>query len=130
MLALLLLGSPSSQPSAVAWGAPAVVEATALQPGPNSLTERQVRERLAAVRCNSVRFLRKDGQGIWRGLAWHAGREVAVAMDARGRVAVAVAERNPFLYAGHANARTAPAARGGAANRSGEAGRPLIRQGI
>lgn len=91
VLALLLLGAPSSLPSAMAWGAPAIVEAAALEPGPNSLTERQVRERLAAVRLNSVRFLRKDGQGIWRGIAWHQGREVTVAMDARGRVSVALA---------------------------------------
>ena len=116
VLALPLLGAPSSQPSAMAWGTPAaIVEASQLQPGPNSVTERRVRDRLAALRFQSVRFLRKDGHGIWRGLAWHRGQEVAVAMDARGRVAVETGSvrRSRVLFASGAHGRSGAAGQGG-----------------
>jgi hypothetical protein len=90
----LVLGAPSSIPSAAAgvtvagWGlASAAVPLAALEPGPSSLTERQARQRLAALRFNSVRFLRKDPHGFWRGRAWQAGQEVEVAVDFRGRIA-------------------------------------------
>lgn len=94
LLALLLcaprsMEAASAQVAAGPWVPGAmIVDASRLEAGANSFSEWQARNRLASHRLNSVRFLRKDERGFWRGRAWHAGTEVEVAMDFRGRIAV------------------------------------------
>ncbi|MGU3539422.1 hypothetical protein [Methylobacterium sp. A54F] len=58
-----------------------------LQPGANSFTEAQVKERFAKMGFGEVTDLTKDDQGIWRGRANHAGRQLTIGMDYRGNVA-------------------------------------------
>lgn len=58
-----------------------------LEPGSNSFTEAQVRDRLGKMGFDDVRDLRKDEQGIWHGKAMHAGHELSFRMDYRGNVA-------------------------------------------
>jgi len=58
-----------------------------LEPGANSFTEGQARSRIEAAGFNTVRDLRKDGNGIWRGHAMLGGEAVEVGLDYRGNVA-------------------------------------------
>lgn len=58
-----------------------------LQPGSNSFTEAQVRDRFGKMGFGEVHDLRKDEQGIWHGKASHAGHELSIRMDYRGNVA-------------------------------------------
>ena len=66
-------------------GKPAVGEP--LQPGANSFTEAQVRERFGKMGFGEIRDLKKNDQGIWQGTASHAGKDVRIGMDYRGNVA-------------------------------------------
>jgi hypothetical protein len=54
--------------------------------GANSFTESQARERIAKAGYSSVKSLEMDAQGIWRGKAQKAGKDVGVALDYRGNV--------------------------------------------
>ncbi|AWN41708.1 PepSY domain-containing protein [Methylobacterium durans] len=58
-----------------------------LEPGANSFTETQVKERFAKMGFGEVKDLKKDDQGIWHGRATHAGKEVSIGMDFKGNVA-------------------------------------------
>lgn len=58
-----------------------------LESGANSFTEGQVKERFAKMGFNEIKDLAKDDQGIWRGKATHAGKEVGIGMDYKGNVA-------------------------------------------
>ncbi|MER2265379.1 hypothetical protein [Methylobacterium oxalidis] len=58
-----------------------------LEPGANSFTEGQVKERFAKMGFGEVKDLKKDDQGIWHGKAVHAGKEVSIGMDYKGNVA-------------------------------------------
>lgn len=58
-----------------------------LEPGANSFTEAQVKERFATMGFGEVKDLRKDESGVWRGTAAHAGKPVAIGMDYKGNVA-------------------------------------------
>jgi hypothetical protein len=55
-------------------------------PGANSFTEAQVRERLEAGGFTAPTGLRKDDQGIWRGMAMRSGASTPVAIDYRGNI--------------------------------------------
>ncbi|WP_336485522.1 hypothetical protein [Methylobacterium nigriterrae] len=58
-----------------------------LEPGANSFTEGQVKARFEKMGFGEIKNLTKDDQGIWRGKAVHAGKEVSVGMDYKGNVA-------------------------------------------
>ncbi|KAB1075105.1 hypothetical protein [Methylobacterium planeticum] len=58
-----------------------------LETGANSFTEGQVKDRFAKMGFGEVKDLKKDDQGIWRGMATHAGKEVSIGMDYKGNVA-------------------------------------------
>ena len=58
-----------------------------LEPGANSFTEAQVRERFGRMGFGEIRDLKKTDDGIWEGTATHAGKEVRIGMDYRGNVA-------------------------------------------
>jgi hypothetical protein len=58
-----------------------------LEPGANSFTEGQVKDRFAKMGFGEVKDLKKDDQGIWRGMASHAGKDVSIGMDYKGNVA-------------------------------------------
>lgn len=58
-----------------------------LEPGANSFTEAQVRERFGRMGFGEIRDLKKTDQGIWEGIATHAGKDVRIGMDYRGNVA-------------------------------------------
>ncbi|MGV7032516.1 hypothetical protein [Methylobacterium symbioticum] len=58
-----------------------------LESGANSFTEAQVRERFGRMGFGEIRDLKKTDQGIWEGIATHAGKEVRIGMDYRGNVA-------------------------------------------
>ena len=55
-------------------------------PGANSFTENQARERIQNNGFANVTGLRKDDNGIWRGIATRNGAEVPVAVDYQGNV--------------------------------------------
>ena len=55
--------------------------------GANSFTEGQVKDRFAKMGFAEVKDLKKDDQGIWRGMASHAGKDVSIGMDYKGNVA-------------------------------------------
>lgn len=54
--------------------------------GSNSFTEAQAKDRVIAQGMDNVTGLTKDGDGIWRGTAQHAGKQVRVAVDYKGNV--------------------------------------------
>ena len=55
-------------------------------PGANSFTENQARERIQNSGFANVTGLRKDDNGIWRGIATRNGAQVPVAVDYQGNV--------------------------------------------
>ena len=65
---------------------PAPAPTQQLEPGANSFTEAQAKERLEAAGYTNVSGLRKDDQGIWRGTATKDGKQVNVAVDFRGNI--------------------------------------------
>ena len=77
-------GGPADQPPAGA----AEGGATALEPGANSFTEGQARERLEEAGLAKVSELAKDDQGIWRAKARRDGKPVSVGLDYKGNLAI------------------------------------------
>lgn len=59
---------------------------SSLEPGVNSFTETQVRDRLARSGYSQIGPLRKNGDGIWRGEAVHGGNQVSIGVDYRGAI--------------------------------------------
>lgn len=55
-------------------------------PGANSFTEGQAKSRLEANGYSNVTELKKDENGIWKGMAMHAGAKVNVSVDYRGNI--------------------------------------------
>ena len=64
----------------------AATDAGAPLKGANSFTEGQARDRAIARGFTDVTGLKKDDDGIWRGIGKKGDREVAVAVDFRGNV--------------------------------------------
>ncbi|GEP00332.1 hypothetical protein [Methylobacterium haplocladii] len=58
-----------------------------LEPGSNSFTEAQVREKFGKMGFGEVTELKKDDRGIWHGKAVHAGKTLSIGMDFKGNVA-------------------------------------------
>lgn len=58
-----------------------------LEPGANSFTEAQVRERFGRMGFGEIRDLKETDDGIWQGTATHAGKEARIGMDYHGSVA-------------------------------------------
>ena len=54
--------------------------------GANSFTEDQAKSRIEARGFANVSELKKDDQGIWRGMAQRDGRKVQVMLDFQGNV--------------------------------------------
>jgi hypothetical protein len=54
--------------------------------GANSFTESQARDRIAEAGFKDVKNLKKDAQGVWRGVASKGDSQVNVALDFRGNV--------------------------------------------
>lgn len=54
--------------------------------GANSFTENQARDRIAEAGFKDVKNLKKDTQGVWRGIASKGDTQVNVALDYRGNV--------------------------------------------
>ena len=80
-------GAPAaSQPGNNAVNAPN--QNTAAQPvsGANSFTEGQAKSRLEANGYSQVTGLKKDDNGVWRGMATHGGAQVNVSVDYRGNI--------------------------------------------
>lgn len=88
---LVLVAAAASAQTAVPEGGPkpdghdAVGEP--LEPGANSFTEAQVKERFGRMGFGEVKDLEKDASGIWHGTATHAGQQVRIEMDFKGNVA-------------------------------------------
>lgn len=55
-------------------------------PGANSFTEAQARDRIAGAGFRDVKSLKKDTEGVWRGIARKGDSQVNVALDYRGNV--------------------------------------------
>jgi hypothetical protein len=55
-------------------------------PGANSFTQNQAQERIEKSGFGNVTGLRKDDNGIWRGMATRNGAQVPVAVDYQGNV--------------------------------------------
>lgn len=55
-------------------------------PGANSFTEGQAKSRLEANGYSDVSALKKDDNGIWKGMAMHSGAKVNVSVDYRGNI--------------------------------------------
>jgi hypothetical protein len=68
--------------------APSTAEKPPL-PGANSFTEGQARQRMQDAGFTDVSGLAKDQEGIWRGTAKYAGKQVKVALDFQGNVVAA-----------------------------------------
>jgi hypothetical protein len=60
--------------------------------GANSFTEGQARDRAVAQGLANVSSLKKDDDGIWRGMAQQEGKAVQIAVDYKGNV-VATAQQ-------------------------------------
>ena len=63
------------------------VDANAPLPGANSFTEGQAKSRLEANGYSDVTGLKKDDNGVWKGMAMTAGAKVNVSVDYRGNIA-------------------------------------------
>ncbi|GJD52493.1 hypothetical protein OPKNFCMD_5259 [Methylobacterium crusticola] len=68
-------------------GRPGGPGAVKLEPGANSFTEGETRRRLEQAGFKEVKDLRKDDQGIWRGMATRDGKPTRVGLDFKGNVA-------------------------------------------
>ncbi|GAU86517.1 PepSY domain-containing protein [Bosea sp. BIWAKO-01] len=55
-------------------------------PGANSFTEGQAKSRLEANGYSDVTGLKKDKDGVWKGMATNAGAKVNVSVDYRGNI--------------------------------------------
>ncbi len=66
----------------------ATTQASALRParGRNSFSHGEARRRLERHGFSNVSDLRKDGDGVWRGQASHAGAATGVWLDYKGNV--------------------------------------------
>ena len=58
-----------------------------LERGANSFTEGEARSRLDRAGYKDAKDLKKDADGIWRGMATHDGKSVKVGLDFKGNVA-------------------------------------------
>lgn len=56
------------------------------EPGRNSLTEEQAKNRLQRMGYSEVRELKQDERGVWRGKAVFARQQVDVSLDYRGEI--------------------------------------------
>ncbi|AMJ59384.1 PepSY domain-containing protein [Bosea sp. PAMC 26642] len=65
---------------------PAPADANAPLPGANSFTEGQAKSRLEANGYTDVTDLKKDDNGVWKGMAMNAGAKVSVSVDYRGNI--------------------------------------------
>lgn len=65
---------------------PASTDKGAPKPGANSFTEKQAMERIQKAGYTQVTGLKKDDQGVWRGTATKAGKQMPVSVDYRGNV--------------------------------------------
>ena len=54
--------------------------------GANSFTETQARDRIVEAGFKEVKNLKKDANGVWRGVANKGDSQVNVALDYRGNV--------------------------------------------
>jgi cell envelope opacity-associated protein A len=54
--------------------------------GSNSFTESEARSRVTAQGYTDVGVLRKDDDGVWRGMATKAGQRVKISVDYQGNV--------------------------------------------
>lgn len=73
---------PTQRPNQAVQGQPS----SGPLPGANSFTEAQARERIQNSGFGNVTGLRKDDNGIWRGIATRNGAQVPVALDYQGNV--------------------------------------------
>jgi putative membrane protein len=58
-----------------------------LEPGKNSFTEDQAKNRIESAGFTNVSALKMDAQGIWRGTASKGATNVSVGLDFKGNVA-------------------------------------------
>jgi len=68
-------------------GSPGALANVKLEPGANSFTEGETRRRLEQAGFKDVKDLKKDDQGIWRGMATRDGKPTRVGLDFKGNVA-------------------------------------------
>jgi putative membrane protein len=54
--------------------------------GANSFTEGEAKSRAEARGFSDIKELKKDNDGIWRGQATQAGKQVQIAIDYKGNV--------------------------------------------
>jgi hypothetical protein len=66
--------------------APTKTDAGAPLKGANSFTEGQAKDRALAHGATEVASLKKDGDGVWRGMAKEDGKSGEVAVDYKGNV--------------------------------------------
>ena len=66
--------------------APAKADAGAPLKGANSFTEGQAKDRAVANGATGIAELKKDDNGVWRGVAKHDGKSGEVAIDYKGNV--------------------------------------------
>jgi len=57
--------------------------------GANSFTEGEAKSRAEARGFSDIKELKKDSDGIWRGHATQAGKQVQIAIDYKGNVVTA-----------------------------------------
>lgn len=87
---------PASQPGTAMPAAPRTGQtmpttttpttATGLAPGANSFTENQARTRLMEHGYTAVSELKRDKDGVWRGMATKDAKSVAVGVDYKGDI--------------------------------------------
>lgn len=69
-------------------GSPAAAQTNVkLEKGANSFTEGEVKSRLDKAGYKDAKDLKKDDQGIWRGMATQDGKPVKVGLDFKGNIA-------------------------------------------
>ncbi len=91
-LALALMAGAASAQTAAPGAADQPARSTSSQatnpplPGANSFTETQAADRIAEAGFKDVKNLKKDDQGVWRGIAKKGDTQVNVALDFKGNV--------------------------------------------
>jgi opacity protein-like surface antigen len=92
VVALLISPAALAQPANPKGNTPAVntpnspPNPTAPVSGANSFTEGQAKSRIESNGYTNVSGLRKDDQGVWRGMATKDGRSRNVSLDFQGNV--------------------------------------------
>ena len=65
-----------------------ILAMSALEKGANSFTEGQAKSRIGGAGFTDISELKKDSDGVWKGIAMRAGKQQQVGFDYKGNIGI------------------------------------------